>query len=143
MSGQKPYVAEINDAGCRITGASAGSPFAEHTAVGDEARGKIERRIANAKTDSTFLSAGVEVVATCELYKINRRMLENLIHRFINSASFDFEIKHQFESPVVPREWFIVSFAVVDEAVQRIMDGSIKIYVYVPQQVRLVVRKAG
>ena len=143
VSGQKAYVAEIDDAGCRITDPSAGPPFADHTAVGDEASGANERRIADAKTDATFLRADVEVVGTYELYNINHRKLENLIHRIIDSASFDIEIKDRFGNPVVPREWFIVAFAVVDEAVQRIIDGSIKSYMYDPQQVRLVEGKAG
>jgi hypothetical protein len=43
--------------------------------------GKVEARIANAKLDPTFLLADVEVVATYELYNINRVKLENLIHR--------------------------------------------------------------
>ena len=87
--------------------------------------------------------ADVEVVATYELYNINRTKLENLIHRIFDPARLDIEIKDRFGNPVVPREWFLVSFNVVDEAVERIKDGSIKGYVYDPQQARLVERKAG
>ena len=43
--------------------------------------GSVERRIANARLDPTFLMADVEIVATYELYNINRTKLENLIHR--------------------------------------------------------------
>ena len=104
--------------------------------------GKVERRIANAKIDATFLLADVEVVATYELYNINRTKLENLIHRIFDPARLDIEIKDRFGNPVVPREWFLVPFNVVDEAVERIKDGSIKGYVYDPQQARLVEREA-
>ncbi|HCE24049.1 MAG TPA: hypothetical protein DF282_16275, partial [Hyphomonas sp.] len=143
--------------------------FADHTADGDEASGtiyvlrsksdlpivkehrnvlhkigvtsgKVERRIANAKIDATFLLADVEVVATYELYNINRTKLENLIHRIFDPARLDIEIKDRFGNPVVPREWFLVPFNVVDEAVERIKDGSIKDYVYDPQQARLTPR---
>ena len=55
----------------------------------------------------------------------------------------DIEIKDRFGNPVVPREWFLVPFNVVDEAVERIKDGTIKSYFYDPQQARLVERKAG
>jgi predicted PhzF superfamily epimerase YddE/YHI9 len=105
--------------------------------------GKVERRIANAKTDATFLLAEVEIVATYELYNINRTKLENLIHRIFDSARLDIEINDRFGNPVVPREWFLVPFAAVDEAVERIKDGSIKDFSYDPKQARLVERTAG
>ncbi len=105
--------------------------------------GKVERRIANAKIDATFLLNDVEVVATYELYNINRSKLENLIHRIFDPARLKIEIKDRFGNPVVPREWFLVPFSVVDEAVERIKDGSIKNYVYDPHQARLVTRKAS
>tara|TARA_R110002110_G_scaffold415337_1_gene649277 strand:- start:10541 stop:11752 length:1212 start_codon:yes stop_codon:yes gene_type:complete len=105
--------------------------------------GKVERRIANAKIDATFLLADVEVVATYELFNINRTKLENLIHRIFDAARLDIEIKDRFGNPVVPREWFLVPFAAIDEAVERVKDGTIKSFTYDPQQARLVERKAG
>ncbi|MCB4380041.1 GIY-YIG nuclease family protein [Synechococcus sp. MU1644] len=104
--------------------------------------GKVERRIANAKIDATFLLADVEIVATYELFNINRSKLENLIHRIFDTARLDLEIKDRFGNSVVPREWFLVPFAVVDDAVERIKDGTIKDYLYDPKQARLVERKA-
>ena len=102
----------------------------------------VEKRIANASTAPTFLLADVEVVATYELFNINRSRLENIIHRIFDPARLDIEIKDRFGNPVVPREWFLVPLAVVDEAVERIKDGSIKSYVYNPQQARLVEKNA-
>ena len=158
-----------DDAGRRITDSSAGPLFADHTADGDEASGtiyvlrsrsdlpivkehrnvlhkigvtsgKVERRIANAKIDATFLLADVEVVATYELYNINRTKLENLIHRIFDSARLDIEIKDRFGNPVVPREWFLVPLAAIDEAVEKIKDGSISKYHYDPKQAKLAER---
>jgi hypothetical protein len=100
--------------------------------------GDVAKRIANAKLDPTFLMADVEVVATYELYNINRTKLENLIHRVFASAQLEVEIKDRFGHPVVPREWFLVPVFVVDEAVERIRDGSITQYVYDPKSARLV-----
>ena len=104
--------------------------------------GSVEKRIANASTAPTFLLADVEVVATYELFNINRSRLENIIHRIFDPARLDIEIKDRFGNPVVPREWFLVPLTVVDEAVERIKDGSIKSYVYNPQQARLVEKNA-
>jgi hypothetical protein len=47
----------------------------------------VEWRIANAKLDPTFLMADVEIVATYELYNVNRFKLANLIHRILTRRS--------------------------------------------------------
>ncbi len=82
--------------------------------------------------------APVEVIATYELYNINRIKLENLIHRVFDRAQLDIEIKDCFGNPVKPREWFLVPLFVVNEVVERIKDGSITEYVYDPTAARLV-----
>jgi hypothetical protein len=92
--------------------------------------GDIARRIGNARLDPTFLMADVEIVATYDLYNINRTRLENLIHRIFGAAQLDIEINDRFGQPVIPREWFLVPFFVIDEAVDRIKDGTITGYVY-------------
>ena len=99
--------------------------------------GKIGARFANARLDATFLLADVEVVATYELYNVNRVKLESLIHRVFERAQLDIEIKDRFGNPVRPREWFLVPLAVVDEVVSRIKDGTIVRYVYDPGVARL------
>lgn len=100
--------------------------------------GDITRRLANARLDPTFLMAEVEVVATYTLYNINRVKLENLIHRIFAPAQLDIEIKDRFGNPVVPREWFLVPRFIVDDAVERIKDGTITDYIYDPAAARLV-----
>lgn len=99
--------------------------------------GKVERRIANAKIDATFLLADVEVVATYELFNINRTKLENLIHRIFDAARLDIEIKDRFGNPVVPREWFLVPLNVIDEAVEKVIEETITNYRYDPHEARL------
>ncbi|MHC2514616.1 GIY-YIG nuclease family protein [Bradyrhizobium diazoefficiens] len=100
--------------------------------------GDVLKRIANAKLDATFLLADVEVVATYKLSNINRTKLENLIHRIFDSARLDIEIKDRFGQPVVPREWFLVPVFMIDEAVERIKDGTITNYHYDPKTASLV-----
>jgi hypothetical protein len=48
------------------------------------------------------------------------------------------EIKDRFGNPVKPREWFLVPLFVIDEAVERIKDGTIPKFVYDPATARLV-----
>jgi T5orf172 domain len=154
-------------AGRRIIEPSAGPLFADGNDEGDEASGivyvlrsksdnptvaahrnvlhkigvtggDVRQRIANAKLDPTYLMADVEIVATYELYNINRTKLENLIHRIFGAAQLNIEIKDRFGNPVVPREWFLVPRFVIDEAVDRIKDGTITDYTYDPKKAALV-----
>lgn len=155
-----------DEAGRRITDPSAGPLFASESAEGDEASGTIYvlrsksdnpivaanrdlvhkigvtnmdvgKRVAGARLQPTFLMADVEIVATYELYNINRTKLENLIHRIFAPARLEIEIKDRFGNPVVPREWFLVPVHAVDAAVERIRDGSIAGYVYDPASATL------
>lgn len=153
-------------AGRRIVEPSAGPLFADQNEDGDEASGivyvlrsssdhpvvaahrdvlhkigvtggDVARRLANAKLDPTFLMADVEVVATYELFNINRTRLENLIHRIFGPARLDIEIKDRFGMSIVPREWFLVPLFVVDEVIEKIRDGTITGYTYDPKTASL------
>lgn len=153
-------------AGRRIIEPSAGPLFADQDEEGDEASGivyvlrsksddptvaahrdvlhkigvtggDVARRLANAKLDPTFLMADLEVVATYELFNINRTRLENLIHRIFGPARLDIEIKDRFGHPVIPREWFLVPLFVINEAIEKIRDGTITKYIYDPTTARL------
>lgn len=96
--------------------------------------GKVETRIANAKKDATYLLADVEIVSTYKLSGINRKSLENLLHRFFSPAQLDLTIQDRFGNEVKPREWFLVPLHVIDEAVDRIRNGSIKDVIYNPKE---------
>lgn len=102
--------------------------------------GDLTARIAAAKTDATFLLADVELVASYELFNINRTKLENLLHTFFAPARLDLQIADRFGNPVRPREWFMVPLFVIDEAVERIRDGSITRYSYDLNEAKLAER---
>ncbi len=159
-----------DEAGRRITDASAGPLFESQSIEGDEATGTIyvlrsksdhplvaanrnlihkigvttmpiEKRIAGAQLQTTFLMAGVEVVASYELYNISQTKLENLIHRIFDAGRLNIEIMDRFGRPVSPREWFLVPLFVIDEAVERIKDGTIAQFVYEPKDACLKLSK--
>ncbi len=92
--------------------------------------GDVKARIGNPKTDPTYLMADIEIVATYELFNINRKKLEALIHKFFSNARLDIQIEDRFGNPVVPREWFLVPLFVIDEIVEKIKDGTIGDYKY-------------
>ncbi|WP_236206901.1 GIY-YIG nuclease family protein [Pseudomonas tohonis] len=159
-----------DDAGRRITDADAGPLFGEtlepddiesgtiyvlrshstHPFVAEHRElihkigvtgGKVETRIAGANKDATYLLADVEVVATYKLHNINRTRMENLFHRLFSPAQIELTIPDRFGNPVKPREWFLVPLHVINEAVERIRDGSIAGVIYDPASASL--RSAG
>lgn len=105
--------------------------------------GKVESRIAAATTDATYLLADVEVVAAYKLHNVNRTRLENIFHRLFQAAQLDLTIEDRFGNPVKPKEWFLVPLHVIDEAVQRILDGTITHVVYDLALARLVDSQSG
>lgn len=161
-----------DDAGRRITEPVAGPLFANTAAEGDEASGTIyvlrsksnhptvaknrelvhkigvtnmsvDKRVAGARLQPTFLMADVEIVATYELYNINRSRLENLIHRIFDPARLTIEVRDRFGNPVTPREWFLVPLFVINEAVEKIRDGTITDYFYDQESASLKPRQGG
>ena len=46
----------------------------------------VQRRVADARNDPTFLLAPVDIVATYELQNLSRRKVEDLLHRFFDAA---------------------------------------------------------
>jgi hypothetical protein len=158
-----------DEAGRRITDPEAGPLFSGEQEDGDQASGTIyvlrsksdhplvaanrdlvhkigvtdqnvAQRIAGARLQATFLMADVELLATFELFNINRNRLEHLIHRVFDPARLDIEVRDRFDRPVRAREWFLVPFFVIDEAVERIKNGTITNYVYDPHSARLIER---
>ena len=103
--------------------------------------GSVERRIANAAKEATYLLADVEVVATYELFNINRKKFERLMHRVFEPARLKIDIKDRFGNPVEPREWFLVPLFVIDEAIEKFKAGTIGDYTYDTSTANLVERK--
>ncbi len=87
--------------------------------------------------------ANVEIVASYELYNINRTRLEHLIHRIFEPARLDIEIMDRFGRPVTPKEWFLVPLFAINDAVEKIKDGTIASVVYDPGQAKFVNRTSG
>jgi hypothetical protein len=100
--------------------------------------GKVETRISNAELDPTFLMADVELIATYELFNIDRSKLENQIHRFFSPARIDLQIVDRFGNPIRPREWFLVPLSAIDMAVEKIQRGTISDFEYDPSTASVV-----
>lgn len=135
-----PLFAEVEEEGDLATGyiyvlrSESDHPFiAEHRSLIHKigvTGGDVKSRVANAKKDPTYLLADVEIVAVYKLANVNRKALEALLHKFFGNARLDLELKDRFGSQVEPREWFLVPLPVIDEAIEKIKDGTIGAFRY-------------
>jgi len=99
--------------------------------------GDVKGRVANAKKDPTYLLAGVEIVVTYKLANVKPKALEALLHKFFGSARLDLELKDRFGSQVEPREWFLVPLSAIDEAIQKLKEGTIGDFRYDTETARV------
>jgi hypothetical protein len=91
----------------------------------------VESRIANAKKEATYLYADVEVVATWEVYNIKSSSFEALIHKLFSCVQLQVLVDNKR-----PKEWFIVPFKIIEQAIVSIING--KPLMYDPQLKQLV-----
>lgn len=90
----------------------------------------VDDRIKNAKKEATYLYADVKKIATYNVYNRNADKLELLLHKFFASTCLDIEFTNDKGQRINPREWFVVPFEVVDEAIQLILNGNIVNYTF-------------
>lgn len=143
-----PLFANIEEEGDVATGhiyvlrSKSDHPFiVEHRSVVHKigvTGGEVKSRLANAKNEPTYLLAEVEVVATFKLANINPKRLEALIHKFFANARLDLKLKDRFGRDVESREWFLLPLPVIEEAVEKITDGTIGNFRYDSESARLV-----
>lgn len=88
----------------------------------------VEERIKNAKNEATYLYDNVAIVETYQIYNLNAKKFEQLIHKVFASACLDIEFDTKDNLRVNPREWFIVPKNVIEEAIELIMNGEIVNY---------------
>jgi hypothetical protein len=144
----EPLFSDIEEEGDLTTGyiyvlrSKSDHPFiAEHRSVVHKigvTGGNVKSRIANAKNDSTYLLADVEVVATVKLANINAKRLEALIHKFFSGARLVLTIKDRFGIDVESREWFLIPLPVIEEVIDKISNGTIGNFRYDAENARLV-----
>ncbi|MDC8755363.1 GIY-YIG nuclease family protein [Erythrobacter sp. sf7] len=102
--------------------------------------GSVETRISGAEKSSTYLLAGVDVVATYKVYGVNCQKLESLLHKVFAAAQLNLMIPDRFGHMVKPREWFLVPLHIIQEAVERVQDRTIIEYRYDASSASMVKR---
>ena len=90
----------------------------------------VEERIRNAKNEATYLYADVKVVASYHCYNLNANKLENLLHKIFGSVCLNIDLFDDNGQRITPREWFVVPFDVIDEAISLLLNENILNYEY-------------
>ena len=85
----------------------------------------VEQRTRNARNESTYLMADVEIISTYRVYNVDVHKLETLIHTFFHTARF-----HITVGDAEPEEWFVVPLPIIRNAIAKFIDGSIVEYTY-------------
>ncbi|AEG41563.1 GIY-YIG nuclease family protein [Lactobacillus kefiranofaciens] len=83
--------------------------------------GTVERRIANAENESTYLYGPVKVVAEYQVINLNPEALETALHHALSQYRLDVDIKAANGKIIHPREWFVVDFETINDIINEIM----------------------
>lgn len=83
--------------------------------------GTVERRIANAENESTYLYGPVKVIAEYQVINLNPEALETALHHALSQYRLDVDIKAANGKVIHPREWFVVDFETINDIINEIM----------------------
>lgn len=100
----------------------------------------VNGRIRNAKNEVTYLYADVIKIATYSCYNRNADKLELLLHRFFASSCLNIDLYDENGQRFSPREWFVLPFEVIEEAIQLILNESIVNYKYDVESQRIILK---
>jgi hypothetical protein len=90
----------------------------------------VEERIKNAEKEPTYLMAKVKIVTYWKCYNMNPQKLEQLLHNFFGSSCLNIDIYDENKRRHTPREWFVASLDVIEQAVELIISGEVVEYRY-------------
>ena len=99
----------------------------------------VEKRIANASEESTYLMAPVKIVTAYETFNMTTQKFESLTHRFFGESCLDIDVVDKTGKICKPQEWFIVPINVIDQFINLLENGEIVNYTY--DVIRQVIRE--
>lgn len=99
----------------------------------------VRERIKNAKSEATYLFADVKNVNSWRIYNWKVNKLENLLHRFFATRCLNLDLFAKGQR-INPREWFVVPFHVIEDAIILIQNQQIFYYRYDPESESIKLR---
>lgn len=83
--------------------------------------GSIQKRIANAENEFTYLYAPVELVEEMKVVNLNAESLETALHHAMAEYQLDIDITAANGRLIHPREWFVVDLTTIEEIAANII----------------------
>lgn len=83
--------------------------------------GTVEKRIANAENEPTYLYGPVKVVAEYQVINIKPEALETALHHALAQYQLDVDIKAGNGKIIHPREWFTADLDTINDLISRII----------------------
>lgn len=83
--------------------------------------GSVERRIANAENEPTYLYGPVKVCEEFQVSNLNSEALETAIHHALANYRLDVDIKAVNGRIIHPREWFVTDLDTINAVVNSIV----------------------
>lgn len=83
--------------------------------------GSVEKRIANAENEPTYLYGPVTVCEEFQVSNLNSEALETAIHHALANYRLDVDIKVPNGRLIHPREWFVTNLGTINDVVNGIV----------------------
>lgn len=84
-------------------------------------KGSVEKRIANAENESTYLYGPVKICEEIQVANLNSEALETAIHHALANYRLDVDIKAPNGRIIHPREWFVTDLDIINDTVNAIV----------------------
>lgn len=101
----------------------------------------VRERVKNAKNEATYLFSDIKNLKSWRVYNRNADKLELLLHKFFAKACLDIDIETEKGQRLNPREWFVVPFEVIEEAIQLILNENIVYYEYDTETSKIILKQ--
>jgi len=100
----------------------------------------VRQRINNASKEATYLYADIQFISSYKCYNLNPQVVENLIHRFFAEVCLNVDIEMDNGQRITPREWFVVPFEIIEEAINLILNKKIINYKYDSEKQSIILK---
>ena len=88
----------------------------------------IDKRIENARNETTFLMAPVKIISSYRTFNLNPQKFEDVIHQFFSERCLDMKIADKNGNSKMPKEWYVAPIKVIEQAIELIINRQIQNY---------------
>lgn len=86
---------------------------------------EVSERIKNARNESTYLNADVEIISETPVSGFNPNKIENILQSFFAKRKMEIEVIDKSGKKVKPDEWFSVPINIIHQAIDLIRNNNL------------------